>query len=123
MDNYKNQVIECFGSTEPYKEYERKTANYTEADLAISAEGLNEIFRKFADCKAKGNAPDSKEAQKLTKELQSFITENFYTCTDDILKGLGVMYSADERFKENIDKHGAGTTKFISSAIEIYVKD
>ncbi|MBQ2824721.1 MAG: TipAS antibiotic-recognition domain-containing protein [Clostridia bacterium] len=123
MDKYKNEAKERFGTTDAYKEFESKIAGYSKADFAIWAEGLNEIFRKFADCKAKGNAPDSKEAQKLTKELQSFITENFYTCTDDILKGLGVMYSADERFKENIDKHGAGTTKFISSAIEIYTKD
>jgi hypothetical protein len=30
------------------------------------------------------------------------------------------MYVADERFKNNIDKHAEGTAAFISEAIEIY---
>ena len=122
MDKYKNEAKEHFGTTDAYKEFEIKTAGYSKADFAISAEGLNEIFRKFADCKAKGNTPDSKEAHKLTKELQNFITENFYTCTDEILKGLGLLYTADQRFKENINKNGSGTAEFVSKAIEIYCK-
>lgn len=123
MDKYKNEAKERFGTTDAYKEFEIKTADYSKADFANSAEGLNAVFRKFADCKAKGNTPDSKEAQKLTEELQSIITENFYTCTDDILKSLGVMYSADERFKENIDKNGTDTAEFVAEAIKIYTKD
>lgn len=32
------------------------------------------------------------------------------------------MYVADDRFKNNIDKHGSGTAAFISEAITIYSK-
>jgi len=91
-------------------------------DFATSAEGLNEVFAKFAKCKAKGNTPDSDNAQILVKELQNYITNNFYTCTDEILKGLGVMYTADERLKENIDENGSDTAEFVSKAVEIYCK-
>ena len=62
----------------------------------------------------------SPEAQALVKELQNYITENYYTCTNEILAGLGQMYGADERFKTNIDKHSPGTAEFISQAIKIY---
>jgi len=56
-------------------------------------------------------------------ELQRFITENFYTCTNEILRGLGAMYTADERFKANIDRAGGeGTADFVSRAIEEYCK-
>jgi hypothetical protein len=34
--------------------------------------------------------------------------------------GLGQMYIADERFKNNIDKHASGTAAFICEAIEVY---
>lgn len=119
---YKTEAKERWGNTNAYKEFEKKTANHTEADLRNSAEGLDEIFKKFAQCKAQGYTPDSDKVQALTKELQAVITQNFYTCTDEILKGLGAMYTADERFKENIDKHGIGTAEFVSSAIEIYCK-
>lgn len=120
MDKYKNEVKARFGGTDAYKEFERKTSGYTEAHYADSAEGLKGIFERFAECKAMGNTPDSTEAQTLTKELQDFITQNFYTCTDEVLKGLGLMYTHDHRFKENIDMHGSGTAEFISLAIEIY---
>ena len=57
----------------------------------------------------------------LVKELQDYITENYYTCTNEILAGLGQMYVADERFKANIDKNGDGTAEFVSKAIENYI--
>ena len=56
------------------------------------------------------------------KKWQDFITENYYTCTNDILVGLGEMYVADERFKDNIDKHGDGTAQFMNNAIKVYCK-
>lgn len=123
MDSYKNEATERFGSTDAYKEFESKTAGYTEADFADYAEGLNAVFVKFARCKSKGYTPKSAEAQTLVKELQNFITKNYYTCTDEILKGLGAMYFTDRRFKENLDKNGEGTADFVSDAIKIFTKD
>ena len=80
------------------------------------------IFAKFAECKQNGNTADSDDTQALVKELQNYITENYYTCTKEIFAGLGQMYVADERFKANIDKNGDGTAAFVSKAIEIYCR-
>jgi hypothetical protein len=67
--------------------------------------------------------PASDAAQALVAKLQQFITDNYYTCTKQILSGLGQMYVADERFKENIDRAGgAGTAEFACKAIEIFCK-
>ena len=75
-----------------------------------------EIFKEFG--KISDEKPESAEAQELVKKLQSFITENYYNCTDEILSGLGQMYVFDERFTENIDKAGGkGTAEFVSKAI------
>ena len=62
-----------------------------------------------------------KRTVSLTK-LQVYITENYYTCTDEILAGLGKMYVADERFKKNIDKYGGGTAEFAAEAIAVYCR-
>ncbi len=62
-----------------------------------------------------------KRTVSLTK-LQAYITENYYTCNDEILAGLGEVYVADDRFKKNIDKHGGGTAGFVSEGIRIYVE-
>ena len=66
-----------------------------------------------------GGTPDSAQAQNLVKALQNHITENYYLCTNGILVGLGQMYVADERFRNNIDRHADGTAAFIREAIEI----
>ena len=55
--------------------------------------------------------------------MQNFITANYYTCTDEILAGLGKMYVADERFRKNIDKYGDETAEFASEAIALYVEE
>ena len=116
MNNYEKEVKQRWGETDAYKEYEQKSINQSVND------GLMAIFAQFAACMSGGITADSDEAQTLVKELQHYITENYYTCTKEILAGLGQMYVADERFKENIDKPTPGTAAFVSLAIAIYCK-
>ena len=78
------------------------------------------IFAEFAALKNNGATADSAEAQALVLKLQAHITAYYYTCTNEILAGLGKMYVADERFKKNIDKYGEGTAEFAAGAIEVY---
>ena len=82
--------------------------------------GMNTVLAAFAHCMKAGNQPDSHEAQRLVEQLQDYISTNFYTCTKEILAGLGQMYTADARFKANIDTHGEGTAQFISAAISYF---
>ena len=117
---YETEAKERWGATDAYKEHAEKTANYTAEKWQEVNDGLNTVLAKFSECMQNGNTADSVEAQKLVKELQNYITENYYTCTNEILAGLGKMYVADERFKNNIDKHADGTAEFISEAIKFY---
>ena len=118
--NYKNEAYLRWGTTDAYREHEKKTKNYTKEKWAEASNGLMAIFAEFAACKANGVSFDSNEAQALVAKLQAYITANYYTCTNEILAGLGKMYVADERFKKNIDKYGGGTAEFVAGAIEIY---
>ena len=120
MNNYENEARERWSETAAYREHEQKTKNYTNEKWAEANDGLMAIFAEFAVCKQSGADAASKEAQELVLKLQGHITANYYTCTDEILAGLGKMYVADERFKKNIDKYGEGTAEFASEAIEIY---
>ena len=118
---YEAQAKERWGETDAYKEHAEKTAKYTKDKWQEVNDGLMAVFTKFAECKNNGHTSDSNEAQALVKELQDYITENYYTCTNEILAGLGLMYVADERFKANIDKNGDGTAEFVREAIESYI--
>ena len=120
--NYENEARERWGDTSAYREHEQKTKNYTNEKWAEANDGMMAIFAEFAACKANGTNADSSEAQALVARLHAHITANYYTCTDEILAGLGKMYVADERFKKNIDKYGEGTAEFASDAIEVYCR-
>ena len=99
------------------------SASYEQISGAEANDGLIAIFAEFAVCKESGVSADSAEAQALVVKLQAHITANYYTCTDEILAGLGKMYIADERFKKNIDKCGEGTAEFAAEGIRIYVEN
>ena len=118
FEAYRAEAKQRWGGTAAYAEYEKK--NRDGFQEKIRAAGMESVMGEFALCLKSGADPDSAEAQALVRKLQDYITENFYTCTNPILAGLGQMYVTDERFKSNIDKHGCGTAEFISKAVEVY---
>ena len=120
-ENLQAEAKERWGKTDAYKEFEDRSKNKTKDSLMRSGAEMMKIFAELGDIKDRG--PDSREAQLLVKKLQDFITENYYTCTKEILASLGVMYTADERFTASIDNAGgAGTAEFAGKAIEYYCK-
>ena len=123
MKNYENEVRARYGNTDAYREHEQKTKNYTKEKWAEANDGLMAIFAEFATCQANGAITGSPEVQALVAKLQTHITANYYTCTDEILAGLGKMYVADERFKKNIDKYSDGTAEFAAEAIAVFCQE
>lgn len=115
---YAEEVKKRWGKTSAYKEYEEKTKDNNQSDWNYINEEAGRILKEFS--RLKNLDPASKEVQDLVIEWQNYITNNFYNCTKEILSCLGLMYVQDERFKENIDKNGEGTAKFLSEAIKIY---
>lgn len=119
---FEKEVKEKWGETKAYAAFAAKTKAYSKERFAEVNAGLENIFHTFAQVMQSGAQPGSAEAQALVKKLQDYITENYYTCTDEILAGLGKMYVADERFQSNIDKYADGTAEYVSKAIENYTK-
>ena len=80
------------------------------------------IFAEFGAIR--NEDPASVKAQNLAKKLQNFITEHLYTCSKEILAGLGRMYAGGGDLIASIDKAGgAGTAELAHRSIEIYCKD
>ena len=133
LEEYAKRAREEYSGTDAYKEYEVKSAGRTAETEAVLGEGLMAIFARFGKLLTDGTsaasegrtpaAPASPAAQALVRELQDYITEHFYTCTPEILAGLGKMYAADGEFRENIDRCGGdGTAVFVSKAIDHFTQ-
>ncbi len=121
MDNGTNRAAakKAWGDTAAYREFEKKTAGLSDADLSDAGEGLMKLLAAFGTLGEKNaSAP---EAQTLVKRLQDYITAHFYTCTDEILAGLGRLYTEDEAFTASIDRAGGqGTAAKAAEAIAAY---
>lgn len=119
MDRYARAAKEKWGRTDAYREFEQKTAGASARELQASGDGLMDIFARMGLLRQ--GDPAGVEAQKLVEELQRYITEHYYTCTKQILRGLGQMYIAGDAMTENIDRAGGdGTAEFAHRAIEVY---
>lgn len=117
---YEEEAKEKWGNTDAYAEYAEKVKGYSKDKHNELIAGMQDILKEFAFCMQNGEKPESVQAQELVRKLQSYITVNYYTCTNEILAGLGKMYVADERFKKNMDSHAKGTAEFVSESIFIY---
>ena len=108
-----------WGETAAYHAYEKKAASRAETEGSLLVGSMEAIFAAFGALK--DGDPASDAAQAKVRELQGFISTNYYPCTDEILMGLGQMYIADERFKANIDAAGGeGTAAFVQKAIAVH---
>ena len=121
QDQYAAEAKRRWGNTDAYREYAQKTTGQSPEEQQAAGSDLMAIFARMGAIRS--TDPASPEAQALVKELQDFITAHYYTCTRQILKGLGMMYIAGDEMTKNIDKAGGeGTAQFAHEAIEIYCK-
>ena len=121
LEEYTRKAKEQWGDSKAFSEYEQKSASRSKDDEKKLWSDFMKLFEKSG--KLKDSDPKSAEAQAMVKDIQNYITQNFYECTNEILAGLGKMYAAEGEFKTNIDKAGGnGTAEFVSRAIAEYVK-
>ncbi|MFH6650329.1 MerR family transcriptional regulator [Streptococcus suis] len=119
LDAYKVEAKERWGYTSAFAEFEEK---YDASKDRVFAQEMQAIFEVFGKMQSLGAVHSDVQAQ--VANLQAYITENFYTCTKEILQNLGLMYVEDERFSANIDRAGGpGTAAFVSQAIAIYCQE
>ena len=119
IQQYKEEVKERWQGTNEYREYERR--NRSKQKSSDASQQLMELFAKLGALRHLD--PANQQVQGKVKQLQQLITDNFYTCSHEVLYGLGQMYVGDERFKQNIDRAGGeGTAEFVREAITLYCK-
>lgn len=120
IDEYVAEARRTWSDTPAYREYEKRREGRGREEEKALGEGLMDLLAGFHDLM--GGPADAPEACALVEKLKGYITEHFYTCTDDVLRGLGYLYGGGGSFTENIDaRGGAGTAEFAAKAIEAYV--
>jgi len=121
IDEHSTQAKALYGKTDAYKEFEKKSKNRTKEQEQDLSGQVMDFFARLG--KMRPCDPGCEDAQAWVKELQTFFTEHFYTCTPQILSSLAESYAGGGSMTENIDKvGGAGTGAFAKEVIDIYIK-
>ncbi len=117
LEQYKKEAKERWGATQAYQEYEARTDGKQDFDASV-----HQLMALFAELGSlRQTSPADAAVQEKVAALRQFITDHYYTCTPEILRGLGQMYTGDERFRRNIDRAGGkGTADFAAQAIVFY---
>ena len=119
LDDYSAQAKTLYGKTDAYQEFAQKSKGRTKEQEKALGGQVMDFFLRLGAMEEKD--PGSEAAQAWVRDLQAYFTENFYTCTPQILKGLGEMYAGGGSMTENIDAAGGpGTGAFAKAAIDIY---
>lgn len=120
-NEYSRQAKQLYGNTDAYKEYAQKAKGRSarqEEDLGAQ---LLDFFARLG--KLRPCDPACEAAQAWAKELQDFLTANYYTCTPQILRSLAESYAGGGSMNENVDKvGGAGTGAFAKEVIDAYLQ-
>jgi len=114
---YAKEAEEKWGNSDTYKKSIKKTNTYTKEEWKKIHGESDKIFSGFSTV----SDAKSEEAKNLVMAWKKHITKYYYDCTDEILMGLADMYVLDERFKNNIDAYGKGTSEMMSDSIKAYL--
>ena len=121
IDEYTRQAKESWGATKEYKEFEAKNSNRTLSEIKSMGDKLMALIAEFGNMKDRD--PADPVVQEQVKKVRDYITENFYTCTREILYGLGRVYAGGGEFTKNINEAGGeGTAEYAAEAIAVYCK-
>lgn len=119
IDDHAAQAKTLYGKTDAYKEYQEKSKGRTTEQEKALGDQVMEFFVRLGAIRDQD--PGSEAAQRWVAELQDFFTQHYYSCTPQILRGLGQGYAGGGSLNENIDAAGGkGTGEFARQAIEIY---
>ena len=121
LDEYAAAAKEAWGKSPQWAEYERRWAGRPKEDEVAMGEKMMELFVPFGRMAAEGADPGCEEAQAQVAAIQAYITDNMYTCTNEILAYLGQAYGSGGEFTQNINAAaGPGAAEFASAAVARY---
>jgi DNA-binding transcriptional MerR regulator len=114
---YEEEAEQRWGGTEAYEASKRRAASYTEEDWKRFRDEQGAIYADALAAREAGKRPDSPEAMDVAERHRLSIDRWFYPCSPKMHAGLADLWEADDRFRQNIDKHGAGLTAFLAAAV------
>jgi MerR family transcriptional regulator, thiopeptide resistance regulator len=120
---HERELVERLGGdVRPHiEESRRNVAEWSRADFASANDEYREILARLAALKARDLPPGSEEVQAVIADHRAWLTR-FWTPDPDAYAGLGEMYTADARFRGQIDAVEPGLAEFLRDAMAVHAE-
>ena len=119
MDEYAARAKASWGKTPEYREFEEKSRSRSKEEENALGQQMMAIFAELGEYR--NGDPASEPVQALVARLRDFISEHYYTCSVQVLSGLGQMYAGGGDMTAAIDQAGGeGTAVFAAEAIKVF---
>lgn len=106
-----------WGDTDAWSESSQRAKKYGETEWRRIKDEMNSIWSDAAEAMNAGEASDGDVARAIVERHRQHVERWFYPLSPTGHVNLADMWEADDRFKTNIDKFGAGLTPWIASAV------
>lgn len=103
---------------EQFAESQNRVAKLSKAEMAAIMQQHENVTLALAELLRSGALATDAAVQDQVAKHYAWIC-NFWTPSREAYLGLGEMYVADERFKQNYDRHENGLAEFLCEAIRV----
>jgi DNA-binding transcriptional MerR regulator len=114
--DYETEAQQRWGNTPAWEQSQARTARFSKQDWVEVKKSGDELNRRLAQAMTAGTEPNSPAAMDLAEEHHRSI-EVFYDCPYPMHRGLGDMYTSDERFTRTYDQLAPGLAQWLRDAI------
>ncbi len=114
---YTEEAEERWGSTDAWKQSQRKATSYSKQDWLAIKKQSEGIEQGMVEAMQSGLPADGTPAMDLAEEHRASITRWFYDCSHEMHRSLGSMYVDDPRFKARYDGIAPGLAEYARDAI------
>ncbi|MCR9160712.1 MAG: MerR family transcriptional regulator [Nannocystaceae bacterium] len=120
---YEEEAEQRWGSTAAYAESKRRTSQYTRETWArINAEA-DAIGERVAKAIEAGVSPTSEAGKALAEAKRLHVDRYYYPCGRRMFQEVASLYTDDPRFRQNLDRFGAGAAAFLRRAAAANARD
>jgi MerR family transcriptional regulator, thiopeptide resistance regulator len=114
---YAKEAEHRWGDSDAWNISRQRTGGYSKDDWARIAAEANAITAEFLAAMQRGDAADSRSATAIAERHRAHIERHFYPCSHSMHANVASLYTSDERFKAQYDKHAAGLAAYIEAAV------
>jgi DNA-binding transcriptional MerR regulator len=114
---YTREAQQRWSDTDAWKISRQRTGGYSKEDWARISTEANAITAEFLAAMKRGDPADSQSATALAECHREHIERHFYPCSHSMHTNVASLYTNDERFNAQYEKHAAGLATYIEAAV------